>query len=319
MFHRLGLPMASISNKVLPGSWSDPGSVKTPRWLTWETATYCWRRIPSHSRRKEPVGTPCSSMPTISPPWAVYVSLSMSIRKSSANRHRPKGIIILHEDGDILVVDKSSGLLTIGTERNKTKTVYYKLTDYIRKGRAKSRKRIFIVHRLDREASGILVFAKSKEAKLWLQGQWKETEKKYLAVVYGKLAYKTGTITSYLAENRAHVMYSTADTTIGKLARTAYKVLKETKELSLLEINLLTGRKNQIRVHLAEKGHPIVGDKKYGNGNKEYKRLALHAISISFKHPFSGKQVTFETKIPGYINQLVGSTQEEDSSTGAFQ
>jgi RluA family pseudouridine synthase len=221
------------------------------------------------------------------------------------NKRRLKGIEILHEDRDILVVDKPPGLLTMGTDRDKVRTAYYRLTDYIRKGCDKSRKRIFIVHRLDRDTSGVLVFAKNERAKHLLQSQWEKTEKKYLAVVYGTFADKAGTITTYLAENKARIVYSTPDRAKGKLSRTAYRVLKEAKGFSLLDIDLITGRKNQIRVHLAEKGHPVVGDKKYGRRNTLYRRLALHAVSISFNHPYSSKQVTFRTRVPGYFNALV--------------
>ncbi len=239
----------------------------------------------------------------------------MRKRSLPSTKLLPKGLVILHEDKDILVVDKPPGLLTIVTDTDKSRTAYFILTDYVRKGCAKSQKRIFIVHRLDRETSGILIFAKSKEAKLFLQGQWKETEKKYLAVVHGKCEKRSETITTYLAENKARVVYSTSDTTKGHLSHTAYKVLKETTDFSLLEVDLLTGRKNQIRVHLAGIGHPIVGDKKYGKGNSTHKRLALHARSISFKHPFSGKQLTFDAKVPVYFNKLVGSVDHEDSPT----
>ncbi|MGH7847774.1 MAG: RluA family pseudouridine synthase, partial [Candidatus Binatia bacterium] len=149
----------------------------------------------------------------------------------------PKGLVILHEDRDILVVDKPAGLLTIGTDTDKTRTAYFILTDYVRKGYRKSRNRIFIVHRLDRETSGILVFAKSQEAKFCLQNQWKETEKEYLAVVHGQCDKKSETITTYLAENKAHIVYSTSDTTKGKLSHTAYRVLKQTKDFALLKVN----------------------------------------------------------------------------------
>jgi RluA family pseudouridine synthase len=220
-------------------------------------------------------------------------------------RHQPGGLDILYEDRDILVVDKPAGLLTVGTANNKTNTAYYKLTDYVRKGNWKSRNRIFIVHRLDQSTSGVLVFAKTEEAKFRLQSQWKDTEKKYVAVVYGQLAKKEDVISSYLAENKVFIVYSTPDTTKGKLARTAYKVLKESRQFSLLEINLLTGRKNQIRVHLADKGHPVVGDRKYGKHKEAFRRLALHSKSISFKHPTTGRQMTFETRMPNYFNELV--------------
>ena len=133
------------------------------------------------------------------------------------------------------------------------------------------------------------------------------TKKKYLAVVHGKFENSSGTITTYLMENKAHNVYSTSDATKGKLSHTAYTVLKETKDLALLEIDLLTGRKHQIHVHLAGIGHPVVGDRRYGKGNEARTRLALHARSISFRHPLSGEQLTFETKVPEYFNKLVGS------------
>jgi tRNA pseudouridine32 synthase/23S rRNA pseudouridine746 synthase/23S rRNA pseudouridine1911/1915/1917 synthase len=229
----------------------------------------------------------------------------MRNRRDTSKRRLPRGLAILYEDRDILVADKPAGLLTISTETEKTKTAYYILTDYVRKGCAKSRSRIFIVHRLDRETSGVVVFAKSEEAKLRLQGQWKDTEKKYLAVVYGRPANKAGIISSYLAENKAHVVYSTQDAAKGKFAQTGYKVIKETGPFSLLEISLLTGRKNQIRVHLADMGHPVVGDRKYGKGNDSYKRLALHSKSISLNHPISGKRLTFESEMPVYLKLLL--------------
>ncbi len=231
----------------------------------------------------------------------------MSRPSRPSTKPLPKGLAIIYEDNDVLVVDKPPGLLTMGTETEKSRTAYFILTDYVRKGCAKSKKRIFIVHRLDRDTSGILVFAKSEEAKLRLQSQWKETKKRYLAVVHGKCEKCSDTITSYLVENRAHRVYSTTDTTKGKLSHTSYKVLKQTKDFALLEVDLLTGRKHQIRVHLADIGHSVVGDRKYGKKNETHKRLALHATTISFQHPFSGKRVTFETRTPGYFNELVHS------------
>ena len=230
------------------------------------------------------------------------------VRKKSApvNRFWREGSCILYEDRDILVVDKPAGLLTVGTDKDKSRTAYFVLTDYVRKGSARSRNRVFIVHRLDRETSGVLIFAKSEEAKLRLQGQWPETEKKYLAVVHGKFKRRSETITTYLAENKAHVVYSTPDPARGKLSHTAYRVLKQTKDFALLEVDLLTGRKNQIRVHLAGIGHPIVGDRKYGKRDASHAHLALHAGTISFKHPFSGKHLAFSANMPRDFSKLVG-------------
>jgi RluA family pseudouridine synthase len=229
------------------------------------------------------------------------------------HRVLPKGIVIIYEDSDILVVDKPPGLLTIGTDKEKSRTAYFILTDYVRKGQAKSRKRIFIVHRLDRDTSGIVVFAKTSDAKHFLQSHWDETKKRYLAVVHGTFEKTSATISTYLAENKARSVHSTSDTTKGRLAHTSYKVLKQTQDLALLEVDLLTGRKHQARVHLAGVGHPVVGDNRYGRDKGTHKRLALHATSISFTHPFSRKQVTFETTVPRYFSRLIGSLPQANA------
>ena len=221
-------------------------------------------------------------------------------------KHSPKGLTVLHEDEDIIVVEKPCGLLTIGTDRDKSRTVHAILNEYVRKGNPRSRNRVYIVHRLDRDTSGILILAKSESAKIFLQGNWQETDKRYLTVVFGPLTPKQGTISSYLTENSAFTVYSTPNPALGKLSHTEYTVLKESKGFSMLEIHLLTGRKHQIRVHLSENGHPIVGDRKYGKGNDVYNTLALHARSISFTHPVNGKRLTFETGIPAFFTRLIG-------------
>ena len=231
----------------------------------------------------------------------------MSKFKSPPKKYQPRGLTILYEDRDILVADKKSGLLTVSTERVRENTAYFLLTDYVRKGNSKSRNRIYIVHRLDRDASGIIVFAKNENAKHYLQEEWPGFQKTYYAVVHGTLPKKEGVIASYLAESAAHKTYSVNDPDKGKLARTAYKVLKESKNFSLLEIDLLTGRKNQIRVHFSEQGCPVAGDKKYGGDEKGIKRLALHAAAITLSHPFSKEKMTFETRMPPYFKTLVNA------------
>jgi len=211
----------------------------------------------------------------------------MQTTKHPPTKYNLKGLTILHEDKDIIVVEKPGGLLTIGTERDKSRTAHTILNEYVRKGDPRSRNRVYIVHRLDRETSGILIFARDETAKTFLQGRWQEIDKRYLTVVHGSLALKTGTISSYLAENSAFTVYSTPDQTVGKLSHTEYTVLKEAKGFSLLEIHLITGRKHQIRVHLSE----------------------LHARSISITHPVNGRRMFFETGIPEYFTRLIGSIE----------
>ena len=225
--------------------------------------------------------------------------------KSPPKKHQPKGLIILYEDQDLLIVNKSDGLLTVSTEREKDKTAFALLNNYVRKGNARSKNRVFIVHRLDRDTSGVLVFAKNEKAKRYLQDQWATFDKIYFAVVYGILSEKEGAITSYLLENKAHRMYSVKDSTKGKFSKTGYKMVKESKNFSLLKINLFTGRKNQIRVHLAEKGHPVAGDKVYGKTDKGIKRLALHATAITISHPYTREKMTFDTEPPVYFKTIL--------------
>jgi tRNA pseudouridine32 synthase/23S rRNA pseudouridine746 synthase/23S rRNA pseudouridine1911/1915/1917 synthase len=226
--------------------------------------------------------------------------------KRPTKKRQPKGLKILHEDKDVLVVEKPSGLLTVGTDRDKSRTVHYLLNDYVRKGNPKSRNRVYVVHRLDQDTSGVLLFAKSEQVKKFLQEHWAQTDKRYLAIVHGQLAAKEGEISTHLAENAAHKVYTTQNTTKGKLSHTAYKVLQETRGFSLVEIHLLTGRKHQIRVQFADIGHPVVGDRKYGNEAKVAKRLALHARSISFAHPFNGRTMTFDTGMPDDFIRILG-------------
>jgi tRNA pseudouridine32 synthase/23S rRNA pseudouridine746 synthase/23S rRNA pseudouridine1911/1915/1917 synthase len=222
-----------------------------------------------------------------------------------SKKHEPKGLAILYEDQDILVVSKTNGLLTVSTDREKDKTAHFLLNGYVKKGIARSTNRVFIVHRLDKDTSGILVFAKNEKVKRYLQDEWAAFNKKYFAVVHGKLHDKEGMITSYLVENKVHRMYSAEDSAKGKFSKTGYKVLKESGKYSLLEIDLFTGRKNQIRVHFAEKGHPVVGDKMYGRSDKGIKRLALHSASLTISHPITNEKMIFETEVPLYFKDLV--------------
>ncbi len=221
--------------------------------------------------------------------------------KQPPKRFQPKGLTILHEDHDIVVVEKKAGLLTVSSDQVKENSAYYLLTDYVRKGNPKSRNRVFIVHRLDRDTSGVIVFAKTEQAKRYLQDEWEHFKKTYIAIVLGRPPEQEGTIESYLAENQAHFMHSVSDPKKGKLSTTRYKVINQSATHSLLEIDLVTGRKNQIRVHFAEADCPVAGDKKYGEGRKGVNRLTLHAAKLSIRHPHSKEEMTFETKMPVYF------------------
>jgi 23S rRNA pseudouridine1911/1915/1917 synthase len=209
------------------------------------------------------------------------------------------------EDNEIIVVEKPAGLLTTATDKEKRRTVYALLFEHLK---SKPRpEKLFIVHRLDREASGLLVFAKSQAAKYNLQLQFKEhcAGRTYLAVAEHRMAQNQCTLQSYLAENAIHRCYSTADRRKGKLAITHVKVLKRSSQRTLVEVRLETGRKHQIRVHLAEQGHPIVGDRAYGSPSNPIHRLALHATKLVFKHPFTNKRMEFHALPPPSFASLV--------------
>ena len=213
-----------------------------------------------------------------------------------------KNIDIIYEDKDIIVINKPSGLLTVATEKEKNKTAYHLVMEYLKKKNKNNR--IFIIHRLDKDTSGIIMFAKNERAKHLYQDNWNDIVKKrcYYAVIDGKMENKEGTIKSYLKEN-GNMVYSVKDRS-GKLAITEYKVLKERKNISLLDINLKTGRKNQIRVHMKENKTPILGDLKYGEKSKLINRLALHAYKLELVNPVTKKLHTFEINMPNEFKML---------------
>lgn len=240
----------------------------------------------------------------------------MRENRNTSSRHRPRGLEILHEDRDLFVVNKAPGVLTTGTRRDEAFTAENVLNQYVRKGCARSRKQVYLVHRLDRETSGVLLFAKSEEARQRLKENWKATEKFYLAIVRGHLPQRQGLFSSHLAENEDLYVHSVDDPAAGKLSQTEYAVIKETTALSAVKIRLLTGRKNQIRVHFAEAGHPVVGDPKYGMDDPCRERLCLHAKSIAFDHPHNGRRLFFDTPIPEVFARLVrGLTEDEWNAT----
>jgi 23S rRNA pseudouridine1911/1915/1917 synthase len=216
-------------------------------------------------------------------------------------------IRVVFEDDALIVVEKPAGLLTIATETERTRTLYALLREAA--NRKRPPEKIFIVHRLDREASGLLVFAKTIVAKERLQDQFKDHSagRRYVAVVEGRVSPENFTIRSYLAENSAFRVYSTKKSAVGKLAVTHVRVIKANPKASLIEVRLETGRKHQIRVHLAERGHPIVGDKTYGSRSNPLHRLALHGADLEFRHPITGRSMHFEAPAPTSFDSLIRS------------
>lgn len=211
---------------------------------------------------------------------------------------------IVYEDESLIVIDKTHGLLTMATEKDREKTAYHILSDYVKRHDAHNR--IFIVHRLDRDTSGLLMFAKNTRIQEALQKNWDQAvrERKYVAVIEGKPEKESGRIKSYIVENSAMIVHKT-NAENGKLAITNYKLLKSNGNYSLVELELETGRKNQIRVHMQELGFPVTGDKKYGARTSPINRLALHAFRLSFTHPATRKTMTFETPVPPKFNTIV--------------
>ena len=211
----------------------------------------------------------------------------------------PSPLRKIHEDDDILVIDKPPGLLTIATERERERTAYRLVWDYLAARRPPGRP--FIVHRLDRETSGLVVFAKTPAAKQHLQAQFaaRSAEREYVAVVEGRVPREHGTLESRLAEDRALRVRAAPS---GKVAITHYRVRARRHDTTVLTLTLGTGRRHQIRVQLADLGHPIVGDRAHGSRTDAFGRLALHACRLSVVHPTTGQRVTFEsTTPPGWV------------------
>ncbi|UUV99801.1 RluA family pseudouridine synthase [Vagococcus luciliae] len=208
------------------------------------------------------------------------------------------GLTVVYEDDDIIVIDKEEGLLSVATDKGNEPTAHNQLMGYVKRDHPKNR--VFIVHRLDKDTSGIMLFAKKESVKRALQDSWKESVKEriYTALVEGKVKKENGTITSWLTESKTFKVYSSPHDNGGKKAITHYKVTRQNNDYSLLEVSLETGRKNQIRVHMQSIGHPIVGDKKYGATSNPLKRLGLHATTLVFNHPTTGKKMVFKSKIP---------------------
>ena len=215
-------------------------------------------------------------------------------------------ISVIYEDDYIIVINKAEGLLSVATEKNEKETAFRIIMNHLKKQNKNNR--LYIVHRLDRETSGLLLFAKQKETQMILQENWQRivSEKKYYALVEGILEQKEGTIHTWLNEDvKSKKVYSSDFDNGGQESFTDYKVEKEYKKgYSLLSINLRTGRKNQIRVHMQCIGHPIAGDKKYGGSTSPIGRIGLHAEKLTLRHPITGQVMTFVAPLPEKITKF---------------
>jgi 23S rRNA pseudouridine1911/1915/1917 synthase len=241
----------------------------------------------------------------------------VEVRFEKGRRYHPqppprahRGFSVVHEDRELIVVDKSPELLTVPTERNEPYTLVYRVNEYVR--RSKHGKGAFPVHRLDRGVSGLLVLGKSKEIADLIRNQFaaRKAERKYVAIVAGRLAKKNGVFRSFLATDKSLNRYSTDDEEIGQFAVTHYHVREHLAGATLVEVRLETGRRNQIRVHFAEAGHPLLGDPRYRpekarHPDWPYKRIALHAQTLGLTHPLTEELLRFESKLPREMVQFL--------------
>ena len=244
--------------------------------------------------------------------FALQPGMTVEIGKPTARErfHNPK-LKIVYEDKYLLVIDKKEGLLTNSPTKEKD-TAQAILNQYFIS--TQQRCRAHTIHRLDRDTSGLMLFAKSKEVALMFEEDWKNTvyDRRYVAIVSGVVEKADGIVESWLKDNKAFVTYSSPTDNGGKFAQTYYKTLMSHKGYSLMELTLQTGRKNQIRVHMADIGHPVVGDPKYGNGDNPIGRLALHAFRLCFHHPVKHEDFEFETPFPASFGKVFPQLLERD-------
>ena len=239
--------------------------------------------------------------------YLVHKTDKINIRETKIKVPKLKNNLnIIYEDEDIIVINKPYGLLSIATEKEKEYTLYHFVSSYL-KDRNKNNK-VYIIHRLDKDTSGVVMFAKNLKTKNLFQNNWDNLIRNrcYYAVVNGTLKEKEGTIKEYLIENdKSFMVYKTNNKKDGKLAITDYKVLKENKNYSLLDINIKTGRKNQIRVAMQGLNTPIVGDKKYGDGKSLINRMALHHYKLELFDPRTNKKIMFKAEMPTSFKKLI--------------
>lgn len=229
--------------------------------------------------------------------------VAVSMTKKNNEGLKSRYVKIVYEDRWLVVVEKNIGILSMAAGHSSL-NVKSVLDDYFHKSRQKCR--AHVVHRLDRDTSGLMIYAKDMETEQILERNWHDIvyDRRYIAVLSGEMENDEGTIANWLKDNKAYVTYSSPVDNGGKYAVTHYFTHNRTTEHSLVEFKLETGRKNQIRVHSADMGHPVCGDVKYGNGDDPLHRLCLHAFLLCFHHPVTGEPMEFETSVPSQFRML---------------
>ncbi len=240
--------------------------------------------------------------------FKVYPGDEIIISKSPLRKKERSNLPIIYEDDEMIVINKPTKLLTVASDKEKGSTAFRMVTDYVQQ--KDKHNRVFIVHRIDEDTSGVLLMVKNAELQKAFQDDWNNLVQKrgYYAIVEGQFKEKSGTIKSYLTSNNLNLMYTTHKKGEGQLAITHYQVMKENKDYSLLDVNIDTGRKNQIRVQLGDKGHHVIGDDKYGEPKNPIGRLGLHAYELDIIHPFTKKVMKFKAPIPKDFNSLMDGT-----------
>ncbi len=231
----------------------------------------------------------------------------VSVMKFDQSRKEKKlnGLKIVFEDDELIVIDKEAGYLTVSTDKEKARTIYHSLNEYLKKKKRDGR--VFVLHRLDRDVSGLLAFSKTADTQAVFQKNWDKVVKEYIytAVVEGKPEKENGTVKTWLSENKNLVMMSSPTNNGGMEAITHYKTVKSTGRYTLLDFELETKRKNQLRVQMQSIGHPVVGDKKYGAPNNPIKRIALHVRKMTVVHPRTGEKLEFISPVPRQMQYLI--------------
>jgi 23S rRNA pseudouridine1911/1915/1917 synthase len=274
-------------------AWPEVKRTKVKQWLKYGAVHVNDKVVTKHDHALA-AGDRVSILPTKAPP--------------PPTDDLPEGVAVLYEDDAIIVIHKPPHLLTMATDSEKERTAYSFLNTYLRDSAHSGRARVWIVHRLDRETSGVLLFAKTEEAKEFLQTHWQDFEKRYLALVEGAPPANSGTLRGYIDESQPHRVFVRNGPGPGaREAITHYRVLRHGMGRTLVELTLETGRRHQIRLQLAEIGCPVVGDTKYEAKSNPVRRLALHSAHLRIDHPETGKSMTFESPLPPELAKLLPS------------